>query len=169
MAGGHGLLAQVMLLLDDSSPSALVVDRVIPSSAGKVAEVLTREWPRLRGRVTLVEGEVAAVAIDASDVVVSSHACGALTDVILERAVAAHARVAVLPCCHDFDAADAKRLGGWVDGALSIDVARAHRLEARGYRIWTQTIPTGITSKARLLLGEPDPKVGPTSSRSTCG
>jgi len=32
---------------------------------------------------------------------------------------------------------------------------RAIRLEQRGYRIWTQTIPAGITPKDRLLIGAP--------------
>ncbi|MDP7692331.1 MAG: hypothetical protein QGG89_10870, partial [Vicinamibacterales bacterium] len=32
LGGGHGLLAQIMLLLDDSSPSALVVDQTLPAS-----------------------------------------------------------------------------------------------------------------------------------------
>lgn len=155
LAGGHGLLAHVMLLLDDSSRSAIVADRARPPSAGKVSEALVREWPRLLGRIAFVDAAVETVTIDSGDVVISSHACGALTDVILERASAARARVAVLPCCHDLDSADAKRLDGWVDGALSIDVARAHRLEAQGYRIWTQTIPAAITPKARLLLGSP--------------
>lgn len=41
-----------------------------------------------------------------------------------------------------------------MDGAPSIDVARAHRLEQRGYRVWTQTIAKEITAKARLLLGD---------------
>jgi hypothetical protein len=29
------------------------------------------------------------------------------------------------------------------------------RLEQRGYRVWTQTIPADITPKNRLLIGEP--------------
>jgi hypothetical protein len=33
LGGGHGLLAQVMLVLDDSSPAALVVDKALPASA----------------------------------------------------------------------------------------------------------------------------------------
>jgi len=37
------------------------------------------------------------------------HACGGLTDQILDRAIDVGARVAVLPCCHDLDNAD---LGG---------------------------------------------------------
>jgi hypothetical protein len=36
-----------------------------------------------------------------------------------------------------------------------VDVMRAVRLEQRGYRVWTQTIPAAITPKNRLLLGEP--------------
>ncbi len=42
---------------------------------------------------------------------------------------------------------------GWLDPALAIDVTRATRLEAKGYRVWTQTIPKDITPKNRLLLG----------------
>jgi hypothetical protein len=95
------------------------------------------------------------VDIAAGDVVVSNHACGKLTDVVLDRAAAARARVAVLPCCHDFNACDAGNLSGWLEPSLAIDVVRATRLRERGYRIWTQTISGDITPKNRLLLGEP--------------
>ena len=88
-----------------------------------------------------------------TDIVVSCHACGAITDRVLDRAVGARARVAVLPCCHDLDAGDDGGLSGWVDGAAAIDIVRARRLAERGYRIWTQAIPEAITPKNRLLLG----------------
>jgi hypothetical protein len=95
---------------------------------------------------------------------VSSHACGALTDVVLACAVAARARVAVLPCCHDAKACDPGALSGWMDAALAIDVMRAMRLEAAGYAVWTETIPAAITPKNRLLLG--DPRSGRAAGRS---
>src|ERR1700759_1711585 len=38
--GGHGLLAQIMLLLDDSSPGAVVVDTSLPPSSAKVHAAL---------------------------------------------------------------------------------------------------------------------------------
>ena len=79
----------------------------------------------------------------------------------------AEARVAVLPCCHDVETCDAGALGGWVDAALAIDVRRASRLEACGYRVWTQTIPAAITPKNRLLLGAPAPAVEPGSRLQT--
>lgn len=155
LGAGHGLLAQVMLLLDDSSPSALVVDQTLPASSAKLHAVLVQTWPRLSGRVTFVASALEDVQIRQADVVVSSHACGALTDRVLHRAVAAHARVAVLPCCHDLGSGDAGGLSGWVDGPVAIDIVRAMRLTQQGYRIWTQAIPADITPKNRLLLGAP--------------
>jgi hypothetical protein len=157
LGAGHGLLAQVMLLLDDSSPTALVVDKTLPPSCGKLHEVLVQAWPRLNGRVAFVESAMDGVGIEilSTDVVVSSHACGDLTDRILERAVAARSRIAVLPCCHDLATCDAGELSGWVDGPVAIDIVRALRLKQQGYRIWTQAIPADITPTNRLLLGAP--------------
>ena len=155
LGGGHGLLAQIMLLLDDSSPGALVVDIALPASSAKVHDVLVGAWPRLSGRIAFVAGAMEDVDILHTDIVVSSHACGSLTDRVLARAATARARVAVLPCCPDLDSGDTGGLSGWVDGPVAIDIARAVRLKQQGYHIWTQTIPAGITPKNRLLLGEP--------------
>lgn len=153
IGAGHGLLAQIMLLLDDTSPEALAVDVEVPPSAARVHDALVRAWPRLAGRVQWTGA--GSVSAGPGDVVVSCHACGALTDRILDRAAAARARVAVLPCCHDLAAGDAGDLGGWVDRALAIDIVRAQRLQQRGYRIRTQEIPPAITPKNRLLIGAP--------------
>jgi hypothetical protein len=155
LGAGHGLLGEIMILLDDSSPGALVADPALPPSSGRVHEVLVQAWPRLAGRITFVARDLDEVALDSGDVVVSSHACGSLTDRVLGRAAAARARVAVLPCCHDFETCDAGGLSGWVDRALAIDLQRAMRLEQQGYRVRTQTIPAEVTPKNRLLLGEP--------------
>jgi hypothetical protein len=155
LGGGHGLLAHTMLLLDDSSPEAIVVDTAIPSSSARLHDVLVEAWPRLAGRVTFVSARIEDVELSAADIVVSVHACGGLSDVVLERAAAARARVAVLPCCHDLDANAQGDLTGWVDGPLAVDVVRAMRLKARGYRIRTQLIASEITPKNRLLIGEP--------------
>lgn len=155
LASGHGLLAHVMLLLDDTSPRALAVDTAIPASAHRLHEVLVDAWPRLRDRVSCVSAPLDEVSLYVEDVVVSSHACGALTDVILEHATTARTRVAVLPCCHDLQSCDAGPLRGWLDAATAIDVRRAERLERTGYRVWTQAIPGDITPKNRLLLGMP--------------
>src|SRR4051812_35415327 len=155
LGAGHGLLAQIMLLLDDTSPNAIVVDTALPPSAAKLHQALVQAWPRLAGRVEFIAQPMDAVPLSAADVVVSSHACGRLSDVVIDRAIAARARVAVLPCCHDLDACDTGDLGGWMDGALAVDVVRATRLSRHGYRVWTLAIPEAITPKNRLLVGQP--------------
>ena len=155
VGGGHGLLAHAMLLLDDSSPEAIVVETTIPPSSARLHEVLAAAWPRLSGRVTFLPARIEDVALDSGDVVVSVHACGDLSDLVLERAAGARARVAVMPCCHDLGANDQGDLTGWVDGPLAVDVVRALRLKDRGYRIRTQSIARAITPKNRLLIGEP--------------
>jgi hypothetical protein len=155
VAGGHGLLAHLMLLLDDSSPEAVVVDPAIPPSSDAVHAAFVAEWPRLRDRISYIPDEVGNVTCGAADVVVSSHACGSLTDRVLDVAIDASAAVAVLPCCHETDTCDAGPLAGWVDGAMAIDVGRAMRLVSHGYHVRTQTIPRAITPKNRLLIGTP--------------
>ena len=157
LGAGHGLLGQIMLILDDSSPEALIVDKTLPPSSGKVHEALVGHWPRLSGRVSFVATALDGVEVLSGDVVVSSHACGALTDRVLERAVEARARVAVLPCCHDHATSEAGELAGWLESPVAIDIVRAVRLQRQGYRIWTQTIPATVTPQNRLLLGAPCP------------
>src|SRR5688500_1888805 len=81
LGGGHGLLAHVMLILDGSSPLAIVADPH-PVAAGPVLHhALVATWPHLAGRVSFESVGMEEVEIAAGDVVVSNHACGKLTDV----------------------------------------------------------------------------------------
>jgi len=153
LACGHGLLAHIMLLLDDSSPEALAVDSDLPINAGRLSEAIMATWPRLRGRLHLVASPLEAIAITPDDLVVSSHACGTLTDQIIDRAVKAGARLAILPCCHDLTRSDTGGLEGWLDGPLAVDATRAANLRQSGYMVFTQRIPAEITPKNRLLMG----------------
>ena len=154
LACGHGLLGACLLLLDRTRAEALCVDAALSPSAGRLRAALVEEWPFLDARLRLQQGTVEGTAIGAGDVVVSVHACGGLTDLVLARAVEAGAFVAVLPCCQQVD--PHHELCGWLDPALAVDVRRAERLRAAGYRIRTQAIPAAITPKNRLLLGWPD-------------
>jgi hypothetical protein len=159
LCAGHGLLGQILLLLDDSSPDVLVADPAPPASCATLASALASEWPKLGGRVTLVEARLEQVELREGDLAVSIHACGALTDAVINRATTARSRVAVMPCCHDLDRADTGGLTGWIDGTLAVDVVRASNLRALGWDVYTQTIPQTITPHNRLLMA------GPPSSR----
>lgn len=155
LACGHALVAHLMLLLDDSSARALAVDTKPAPSAEALARALVSRWPRLAGRVERREGDLAAVALDEGDLVVSVHACGALSDLVLERAARARAAVALLPCCHEAATCDAGGLLGFLPLPLAVDATRVARLRSLGYEVATQTIPADITPHNRLILGLP--------------
>jgi len=143
-----------MLILDDSSKTAMAVDNTIPLNATKLSIALIDSWPRLKNRILFKQTPVQAFTILPDDMVVSSHACGSLTDLILDKAMQQHARVAVLPCCHDLKKSSTGGLDGWMDKTLAVDTVRAIRLRSYGYRVVTQKIPAEITPKNRLIMGE---------------
>lgn len=156
LAAGHGLLAAILIILDDSSPTATCVDTDRPASQVRVLAALEDHWPRLRGRVRYSEGRIEDATVPPASLLVSAHACGRLTDQVLDLALRSRSRVAVLPCCHDLDLCDAGQLEGWLDGPLAVDATRAARLRQAGYAVRTMTIPEAITPKNRLLLGWPE-------------
>lgn len=153
VACGHGLTGALLLLLDPHLAAGVGVDRRLPPSSQALRAALTAAWPSLQARWQLVEGDVADVVVDEHDVVVSVHACGGLTDVVLDKAIGARAVVAVLPCCHAVD--PHHPLSAWLDPALAVDVDRAHRLRAAGYDVRAASIDAAITPKNRLLTGTP--------------
>ena len=131
LGAGHGLLAQVMLLLDDSSPAALAVDKAMPASSARLHEALVAAWPRLVGP-RVVRRRRARGRRD------SARRCRRL-EPCLRRADGCRARsrrgraARASRCCRAVTISprcDAGALAGWVDGPLAIDIRRAHALEA---------------------------------------
>jgi len=154
LACGHGLVGALMLILDDSSPEALCTDVRLPKSAPLIRDALVQRWPRLADRVRLEAATVEETPLREGDLVVSVHACGSMSDRVLDRAIEAGAQLALLPCCHPVADPEVPSWKAWVDDALAIDLRRALRLEAAGYQVMARVIPERITPKNRLLLGK---------------
>lgn len=154
LCAGHGLLSLVLALMDESFSDVLCTDSDSPKSAATLAAAMQAHWPKL-ARVRREPCAIDAIALRANDLVVSVHACGALTDLVLDRALAARARVAVLPCCHVIAASAHGELDGWLEPTLAIDVMRAARLQHAGYDVRTRLIDAAVTPKNRLLIGLP--------------
>ncbi len=114
---------------------------------------MSQTWPFLGERLCFESQDLEEIDLLPGDVVVSAHACGGLTDMILTRAVDARARVAVLPCCHDLKTCDTAGLVSWMAPDLAVDVARAIKLRGAGYEIYTAAIPAAITPKTACSWG----------------
>lgn len=156
LACGHSLVSHILLILDDTSPNALAVDTHIPENAKTLSRTLIKTWPRLKDRIFFRQIPLEQTEISSQDIVVSVHACGTLTDAVIEKAVSARAKLAVLPCCHDLDACDTGGLEGWMDGSMAVDATRAFKLAYNGYTVMTKKIPGEITPKNRLLMACPN-------------
>ena len=157
LAAGHGLVSWLLLLFDEATPSARCVDRRKPASAARLEAALVARWPRLADRVRWEERDAWGVTATPQELVVGVHACGTLTDRVLDIALDARAAVAVLPCCQD-GSRSAQRTGGleaWMEVGLAVDAVRVLRLRAAGYRVYLRTIPEEITPQNRLILGVP--------------
>ncbi len=155
LAAGHGFLSLLYLLLENDIPSARCYDVAKPLSHDKLMAALTPKWPRLAGLVTYERRRIEDVKLTPDCLAVSVHACGGLTDQVLDLALEARAAVAVLPCCQSLAKCDDAGLSGWMEGTLAIDAARAARMHAAGYKVITTTIPADITPKNRLLMASP--------------
>jgi hypothetical protein len=160
LACGHGLLGAMLVILDGGAgglEGGQGIDPRPPASSTSLLAALRTDFARV-ARFDVVTGGIADAVIGADDIVVSCHACGALTDDVIAVAVAARAFVAVLPCCHVLPHRSEKPnpLAGWLDGSLAIDVDRAHRLAAAGYGVHTSSIDPAITPKNRLLIAWPN-------------
>jgi len=114
-----------------TSPNAIVADKTLPASAATLHQALVETWPRLAGRVAFIAQPMDDVELSAMTSWSRAMRADAWSDVVIDRASAAGARVAVLPCCHDLQACETGELEGWVDGALAIDIMRAGRLRTQ--------------------------------------
>lgn len=154
LCAGHGLTGLLVSIMDKDAPAPVLCDRSKPDSHAEMFEALSTRWPKLKD-TTYVVGDIRELPVNSSDLVVSVHACGPLTDKVLDKAVSARAPVAVLPCCHSERLNDDRQLAAWMPVDVAIDAARAMRLQDAGYDTHLATIPERITPKNRLILGWP--------------
>jgi hypothetical protein len=177
LAAGHGLLGWLLVLIaqaDGRSRSAVCVDVKMPVAADKLAAALR---PLLRDEevVHYVEGGLGGVAASPGLLLAAVHACGSLTDTVLDVATAGGASVAVMPCCHSLRKQVLPRVPGLTAEALAasaaavgagaaIDGARMEALRLAGYHVTSLSIDPLVTPFNHVILARApaeDPARGP--------
>jgi len=178
LAAGHGLLGWFLLLLakrNNRPRSVVSVDVRMPPSACAIRQVITKSWPDLAERMHYVVGNLKHVDADQNVLLTSVHACGPLTDVVIERAVACGASVVVMPCCHSLRqslppapgltavklANRAKELGV----AQAVDAERINALRSFGYTVKQEYCDDKVTNRNRLIVARLSSTFNSTASQ----
>ena len=172
-AAGHGYVG--LLHAHRSKAARLVLIERDAARAARCQEAAARLSPPPPLELRVGEVGDAALWPEAPDLVVALHACGAASDAIIDRAIAARARwLFLVPCCYaravPFSAAAearAEALGLPRQAPIRrrfvesmVDGERALRLEAAGYEVTlAQLVPPSVTPHNLLLrarrCGEP--------------
>lgn len=89
-------------------------------------------------------------------IIVSTHACGSLTDEVIQYAINVHAAsLAVMPCCYTgTDAGVPYGVRRMLGVGMSADVRRCFELQEYGYHTDLAMIPRAVTAMNRIIVAE---------------
>jgi hypothetical protein len=98
------------------------------------------------------------IEIEKGGLVASIHACGVLTDKVMNIAMAQRNPFAVVPCCNDYDnnvhfSPEVIKYFEDKDGA--IDAARIRKAQEQGYNVVLRAVPKDITTQNKVIIGIP--------------
>eukprot|EP00978_Attheya_sp_CCMP212_P008293 scaffold19457_cov49-Attheya_sp.AAC.9 len=161
LCGGHGLSGMLFAACAPSQVvKTVVVDPVEPPSFSILRDFILEVCPwmnvvfetcQLEEFQVLPEEEKESTPI----CIISTHACGSLTDQVLQWGVQYEASaMAVMPCCYT---GTSTGVPFGIRRALGVswaaDISRSFYLQQHGYHVDFCTIPSEITPMNRVLLG----------------
>lgn len=169
LCSGHGLTGMMFVACNPPRGNyrqlvrAVLVDQSKPQSHNVLREIISEVCPWVtadtiqfetcsledfKSKTNDMEGN--------ASIVISTHACGSLTDTVLSYAVDKHASaVAVMPCCYTgTDQGTPYGLRRMLGVSLSADVRRSFYLQDHEYHGDFATIPKAITPMNRIIVGE---------------
>ena len=154
VCGGHGLVGQLAVLLGGAR-SALCVDVRVPKYGQMIHAHLANDFPQLAGRVRLHGEKLETLSSHPHAVLFGVHACGPLTDLIIDLALSWRAPVVLVPCCHDKRQCDGGNLVNTLGGPLAVDVTRVRRLLDAHYGVQLSELDSDITAQNRVIVAWP--------------
>lgn len=175
LCSGHGLTGILFVACNPPRPPqfeslrTILVDHKEPRSHSVLRDCISEICPWVsKDTVQFIESPLQEYKLDGDNgtngnisdstasVVISTHACGSLTDQVLRHAVDFQAAsVAVMPCCYTgTDAGTPYGVRRILGVAMSADVRRSFYLQENDYHVDFAAIPKSITPMNRILVAE---------------
>lgn len=176
---GHGLTGMLFAACNPQRRSsksmkvtASLVDRFEPPSHQQLRETIAEVCPWIRGEESIrftpstldayFEESESKSNDNADDgpnhasVIISTHACGSLTDDVLQYAIdSKSAAIAVMPCCYTgTDKGSPYGVRRALGVSMAADVGRSFFLQDCGYHVDFATIPIEVTPMNRIIVAE---------------
>ena len=175
LAGGHGLAGILFAVLEPKVKRVFCIDRRVPPSHHVLVEAAEAVLTGSSHKIEFIEhdigslsDELRAVSGDRSSSaaaqllvedgigIIGVHACGSLTDKVIEIASLLKAPVALMPCCYGgTDKGSPVGVRRALGSAMAADVDRSYRLEREGFFVDWTTIPSQITPMNRIIIALP--------------
>jgi hypothetical protein len=153
---GHGLLGILFAIFERKVSKVYLVDKIEPESRQKLINTCKKVAPWIEGKIHNMEDEISpkSLWLVKGMSVVSTHACGTLTDLTIDIAMTVGGNVAVMPCCYPERKCQApKALQSNFGFETAFDIDRTYKLENGGYHVHWQSIPSSITPMNRVIIG----------------
>jgi len=153
---GHGLLGILFAMFERDVERVILVDQNEPESRQKLIAVAVSVAPWIESKI---ENRVSKIGIEddwePGMAIVSAHACGVLSDLCIDIAIASGGPIAILPCCYPKSACDAPQALQTQFGLeTAFDIDRTYRLKDAGYRVRWASVPPEITPMNRVIYGQ---------------
>ncbi len=153
---GHGLVGLLFAIFERGTKQVVLIDSIESPSHRLLLKQVALIAPWIQDKVQFRKGTIDSFEPSAAapSSIVSSHACGLLTDQCLETAIAIKGNVAVMPCCYPKSKGQASKALQFALGhELALDIDRTYRLEQSNYSVRWTSIPNPITPMNRVLVG----------------
>lgn len=154
---GHGLLGLLFAIFERKVDRVLMIDRKAPDSQQKLMEIAARVAPWAVDKIEIRKADISLNDdwIEDGCAVVSSHACGILSDMCIDIAIKTNGPIGLLPCCYPRKGCRAPQAVQQAVGLkMAHDIDRTYRLEQAGYLVKWATIPEEITPMNRVLIAK---------------
>lgn len=170
LCSGHGLTGMLFVACNPPREKsadqicAVLVDQSKPKSHDVLKDIISEvcPWVAMGDSIKFVSSPMKNYVASTSEsdysasIVISTHACGSLTDDVLKYATESEASaVAVMPCCYTgTDSGAPYGVRRMLGVSLSADIRRSFYLQDSEYHVDFASIPKVITPMNRIIVAE---------------